>query len=211
MAPLGWRAPRKMKIGPAQTFLRFEATACPDRKPLSLEQRTRPKEKFPSRNRSHWVGRVMLGPRTGAGRMYFRHLATIPRRSSIREQTDRATQQGHRSMRSGKPSKREEYGRRHRTSIPDREVCSWRFSTPPAESIDPPAPANSALATASADPTDAGNGSGPRIFLRRLAHDEPSGSTQAAAKPDRGSSLAASDERAKVKSQLSGDVTSTTG
>ena len=45
------------------------------------------------------------------------------------------------------------------------------------------------------DVHNAGNGSGPRIFLRRLAHDEPSGSTQAAAKPVRGCSLAASEFR----------------
>jgi CheY-like chemotaxis protein len=49
-----------------------------------------------------------------------------------------------------------------------------------------------------------------RIFLRRLAHDEPSGSTQAAAKCNCGCSLAASDERAKVKSQRNSDVTSAT-
>ena len=34
-----------------------------------------------------------------------------------------------------------------------------------------------------------GGWDGPRIFLRRLAHDEPSASTQAAAKPVRGCSL----------------------
>jgi hypothetical protein len=40
---------------------------------------------------------------------------------------------------------------------------------------------------------------GPRIFLRRLAGDEPSGSTQAAAKPICQCSMAAPDARAEVK------------
>src|ERR1700690_3445583 len=44
--------------------------------------------------------------------------------------------------------------------------------------------------------------------LWRLADDEPSGSTQVAAKPDRGCSLADSDERAEVKFRRNGDVTS---
>jgi hypothetical protein len=64
--------------------------------------------------------------------------------------------------------------------------------------------------TDSADPTDDGNGSGPRIFLRRLAHHEPSGSTQAAAKPARGCSLAASNVQAKVRIRRNRDVKSQT-
>jgi hypothetical protein len=69
---------------------------------------------------------------------------------------------------------------------------------------------NQANPTDPADPTDAWNGTGSRIFLRRLAHDEPSGSTQAAAKPDRGCSLAASDVRTEVMVRRNGGVTSTT-